>query len=108
MVHETMRQNIELLEGPLPFEPRWWQWQARKRDRFIQTVLSDNGLPPLTAEGRLRYYSADPQGLEDAGGAWSRKWCAALGLSYLDAFTSEIHPRAAIDAALKGASHEQG
>lgn len=41
----------------------------------------------------MRYFTSGPQGFEDAGGAWSRKWCAALGLSYQDAYTDEIHPR---------------
>ena len=95
-VYYVISKNIELLEGPWPVEPQWYQLRLRKRDRHIQRALADNGPPPLTVEGRRRYYSADPQGFEDVGGAWSRKWCAALGLSYLDAFTSQIHPSAAL------------
>lgn len=36
---------------------------------------------------------SDPQGFEDAGGAWSRKWCCALGLEFIDPYSDRIHPR---------------
>jgi len=91
-VWNALHHRLWLLEGPCPYEPRWWQFALRKRDRYVRSVLASAGLPPLTEAGRQRYYAADPQGFEDAGVAWSRKWCAALGLSYEDAFYDYIYP----------------
>lgn len=97
-VYGVIRDGLGLLEGPCPWRPRWWEFELRRRERHIQRILSEAGLPPLTEDGRKRYFQAEPQGFEDAGGAWSRKWCAALGLAYRDAFTTQLHPRT-IDAA---------
>ena len=91
MIIDRLAPRIGYLTGPLPIRPPWWAWRWRRHDRRIIQALKDAGLPALTDEGRARYYSSGPQGFEDAGGAWSRRWCAALGLSYLDAYTDEIH-----------------
>lgn len=86
--------RLGYLTGPLPVKPRWWQFSLRRYDKRVRLALEEAGLPCLTEDGRWRYYLSGPQGFEDAGGYWSRKWCAALGLSYLDGWTDEIHPRA--------------
>lgn len=96
-VFDALHSRLSLLEGPWPSKPHWWEFGPRRRDKLIQQALSDAGLPPLTDAGRRRYYLADQQGYEDALSAWSRKWCAALGLAYREAWSNAIHPR--LDAA---------
>lgn len=92
-VYDVLSKALNLLESPWPREPRWFEFAARKRDKYIQKVLRDAGLPKLTPEGRIDYWFSYPQGFEDAGGAWSRKWCCALGLEFIDPHSDRIHPR---------------
>jgi hypothetical protein len=76
----------ERLLGPGPYltPPPFFAFRAKRKERELNERLSSFGLPKISEEVRMRFYSQWQDFDEDAGGFIHRRWIVAFGFSRED------------------------